>query len=731
MAYQNKYKISVATQSGATSYLYLLEDGYAGSIIEFPAISLQLQYIPKSDDLYEPIIVSQLSVVIDVTDNVSNMPDFTTLNDRKYLVKLYSGSDLEWQGWAISDSVSFSFSTGRKELAFNAIDGLGMLENIPYSFPTNYTLTDRATCLSYILTSLSLIQFPTGLNFISGVSFYAEGMTNRNTNASAEPLIQSYINSASFTDDQQTPDSSLGVLTKLATGFGCKLFQANGKWYFVSFTEFAQTSYYFTEYNASGTVVTSGTKSFTNTIQGYTGNTSGLYFVDNSQMKIIRKGYNKINFAKSIEYPNNYITNGDLKRYTSTTPVTSTAFSWTQTFNPSLSNIYVKNYPYNSFNSFIMSCNQSFISVKPNTLPNIGFNEVISISFEVGGINVPLSGPDALFLLKITLVGGGFTYYIDENEAWANVGTNYYYSPFSSEDPNVSLNLNLPPAPVSGAFQFEVILAGNTATYWKTTVGMVEVKNFKLEVKPAFSSLVTQCYINDSKEYVLDIDLPLGFNDVTDGYFSYRGFLSNSTGLNLKNWYRIEYPTDTYRSLSELVVKQYSNCLNKNVINLDASIIGMETSTGRFSASMMITATDTDPSQINVSNKKYLIANSTIDLPSNVIQGTFLEINNLNISSTLVTTYDSNAIAPAGGREGRYRSAGYFYRSEAVTAALTTNKLYLVFGDNHSPSIGEVYYTDAECTSPFNGASLWWKVMTSDATYGIYRINGSGTITEI
>ena len=91
MAYQNKYKISVATQSGATSYLYLLEDGYAGSVIEFPAISLQLQYIPKSDDLYEPIIVSQLSVVIDVTDNVSNMPDFTTLNDRKYLVKLYSG----------------------------------------------------------------------------------------------------------------------------------------------------------------------------------------------------------------------------------------------------------------------------------------------------------------------------------------------------------------------------------------------------------------------------------------------------------------------------------------------------------------------------------------------------------------------------------------------------------------------------------------------------------------
>ena len=95
MAYANKYKITMATKSGSTSTLYLLEDGYVGDLIEYPAVSLQIQYLPKSDDIFEPIYASQLNVLIDVTDDLANMPDFTSLNDRKYLCKLYYDSTLE------------------------------------------------------------------------------------------------------------------------------------------------------------------------------------------------------------------------------------------------------------------------------------------------------------------------------------------------------------------------------------------------------------------------------------------------------------------------------------------------------------------------------------------------------------------------------------------------------------------------------------------------------------
>lgn len=729
MAYNNKYKISVATQSGATSYLYLLEDGYSGSVIEYPGVSLQIEYIPKTDDLYEPIIVSQLSVVIDVTDDVANMPDFTTLNDRKYLVKLYSGSDLEWQGWALSDSVSFSFTTGRRDLSFNAIDGLGMLENIPYAFASNYTLVDVNTCLNYVLNSLASIQFPTALNVISGISYYAEGMTNRGASSSAEPLKQSYINSASFVNDSQIPDNALSVLTKIVSGFGGKLFQAYGKWNIVSFTQFAQSSYYYTEYNPSGTVVASGTKSLTSQIQGFTGNTSGLYFVDNSQYKIIRKGYNKINFAKTIETPNNYITNWDLKKYTIIGPLENTAFSWTQTFNPSLSQIYVKEYPLQAFNSFIMDCNEASISIKPNNLPKIGINEVIKLSFDVSTSQGP-GAPGIFFILKITVTNPdtGAVYYLDTNKKWANLFNYYYNEPYAPDNNSISVNLEIPSSPISGNLAIELILAGNTSIYGIATIGGLEAQNFKLEVVPSFKSFVTQGYISNNKDYVLDIDLPLGFNDASDGYFSYRGFLSNSAGLNLKNWYRYEYPTDIYRSLSELIVKQYSNSLNKNVINLDAAVMGMSTTNGRLSMAMRITATDTDPSQINVSNKKYIISNSTFDLPNNVIQATFLDINNENVSSTVVTTYDTNALTGQVTGFGRLRSTAYMTKEEAYAAPFTSNLIYTA--NPGVPAIGDVFYVNEYLGTTFNGASLWWKVMDTDTAFSAYKISGSGVILE-
>jgi hypothetical protein len=88
MAYNRKYKITMATKSGSTSYLYLSEEGYVGDLIEYPAETISIQYIPMSDDVFEPIYVAQLAVAIDVTEDLENMPDFTELDDRKYFVEL-------------------------------------------------------------------------------------------------------------------------------------------------------------------------------------------------------------------------------------------------------------------------------------------------------------------------------------------------------------------------------------------------------------------------------------------------------------------------------------------------------------------------------------------------------------------------------------------------------------------------------------------------------------------
>jgi len=732
MAYEIKYKATVATKSDVISYVYLYEDGYAGDIIEYPAVSLQLQYIPRSDDIFEPIYVSQLNVVLDVTDDLDNIPDFTTLNDRKYFVRLYNGENLEWQGWALSDNVQLSFSTGRKEIAFNALDGLGMLERIPFELPAEYTLNGTNKLIDYLSSSLLKLQYPFQYDIISGISFFAEGMDNRLDDLEADPLNQSYLNFATFVNDKQEATNCLDVITQIAKGFGARFFQANGNFFIVPLTEFAQDSYYSTIYNSDGTVFGAETQDLTGNIEGFAGNTSGLYFVDNSQFKIIRKGYNKIRFEKTIEYPNNYITNWDLKNYEHISPTEDDVFSWTEVRNGGL--IYVKENPTQKYNGFIVgpATNPPYVSsLTPNNMPKIGQNEVIKFGFNINSLNGPLAlGPPALCIIVIEVTNGTDTYFYRFDNQWVLTSNplEYYYVPYDLDSPKANVNLELPPAPITGDLSISIVFSTATA-YWKTTEGAALLEDFKLELIPAFASFVTESYITDSEEYVYEVDLPFGFNDITDGYFTYIGFLSDSTGLNLKNWYRQESMTETYRSLSELVVKQYSNCLNKNIINLDASFMGMETTNGRFSGAMRITATDTDPSQISVNDKTYIVGNSTIDLPNDVIQATLLDINAEEITTTLTTIYETNNIS--GGQAtgyGHFRSTAYATKELAYAAPLTENMIYL---ENPGvPSIGDVYYTDETLGTPFNGASLWWKVMTTEVSFRAFKISSSGEILE-
>lgn len=734
MAYEIKYLITTASKSNVNSTVYLYEDNYVGLPIEYQATSLQLEYIPSSDDVFEPIYVSQLSLTIDVTDNIENMPNFTTLNDRKYFVKVVTGTTIDFQGWSLSDDVQFSFTTGRKELSFNAIDGLGMLERIKYKLPADIYLTEVKKCITFIKECLLELGYPFDYDIITGISFYSEGMDNRTTSLNADPLNQSYINYATIVKDSQETLSCLEILQIIVKGYGARLFQANGNWHIISVTQFAQPSYYVTIYNSDGTISGNDIYDIKGVIEGFTGNTSGLYFVENSQFKLIKKGYNKIKFSKSIDFPSNYATNWDLKLYTFISPTESNAFGWTETRNGGT--ILVKPYPNRKYNSYILdyslSASPYYVSIAPNNLPDLNLNDVLTMSFDLVGLGVPASGPDALFLLKIQVdPPTGSSYFLSDQKKWeiaVNSNDHYYFIPFNSADSAANVSVETPLCPVSGTLTVEIILCAGPAPYWKSTIGSADVSNFSIKIDSNFKGLVTESFITNSDEYVLEIDLPLGFNDIKDGKYSYTGFLSDVNKNTLKNWYRQEYPTDIYRSLSELVVKQYSNCLNKNIINLDAAFMGMQTLEGRFSGAMPLMATDTDPAQISVNDKKYILGNSNIDLPNDVITATLLEINPNNVITTMTTIYDSNPLFAQTTGYGHYRSTAYFTKETAYAAPLTTNLIYL---ENIGvPSIGDIFYTTDTLSTPFNGAQLWWKVLVTDTYFQAYKISSSGEIME-
>ena len=731
MAYVNKYKITMATKSGSISILYMLEDGYAGALIEYPATTIQLQYIPRSDDIFEPIYTSQLSVSIDVTDDINNMPNLTTLNDRKYLCKLYYSSNLEWTGWALSDSVEFSFTTGRKELSFNAIDGLGMLETIKFPLANNYVLSNFNTCFYFLLNSLNAISFPTNLNIITGISYYADGMYNRSSLTWADPLTQSYLNYATFIDNDAVVENCLSILTKIVKSFGARLFQAQGKWYIVSVSQFAQESYWFTEYDNAGYVINSGQKSFNGLINGYTNNTTGLFFVDNTQVKLLRKGYNKVQFDKNIEYPSNYLTNWDLKQ-TEFYGGLFHAYGWNENANGGL--IFVASYPSKLSNDYYIDITNVVppydASVKPNYFPKIAYNEVIHISFNSSVVEVGAYVPDAFFILKIHLQTPSGFYSIDNNKQWEFGGTSYYYEPYEVDTVLTELNLSLPPSPASGTIYFEYILAKPDSAYWKSTVIANTVNNFLFTIEPAFVSYQCVGSLSNSNEYVFNAELEIGFNDTYNGYYSYKGFLADVNGLNLKNWYRYEYLSDKYRSLSQLVIRQYSNNLNKNVINIDSSFMGMNTLNGRFSGAMRIKASDTDPAQISVANKQYIVGNTTIDLFNDTIQCTLLDINNVNVNANIYEIISSTSTPPFVPSVAHLRSNGYVTSEEALAGTLTTSEIFTLNGIT-DPDYGDVFYEDEDGAVPFDGEYLWYKVVTVFPNTKVYQIRIDGVIIGI
>jgi hypothetical protein len=190
-----------------------------------------------------------------------------------------------------------------------------MLKDIalPQSFATS--INNKNNLLYFMRSCFDALGFPaTQPNIVIVCSYFSSGMSNRSVQSYNEPFIQTYLPYRTFLENSTTYKDCLQILSNIVKTFGCRLFQAGGKWWVVAINEFANQNNWYTEYTSTGTVAASGSSLNTlSTIQAYTGNTSGLYFINNSQAKLLKKGYNKIVINNLISYPDNYMTNWDLR----------------------------------------------------------------------------------------------------------------------------------------------------------------------------------------------------------------------------------------------------------------------------------------------------------------------------------------------------------------------------------------------------------------------------------
>jgi len=585
MAYYDKYKITYATKTSKTAYLYLQEDlPSAPTLIEYIGVDISLQYIPSGDDIYEAMYASELSCTIDVTDNLANIPDFVTVNDRKYFAKLYLGSDLEWCGYTLSDNISISYSTGRKQLSFNCVDGLGMLRNIPLEINNvgNRTNTLKSL-LDYILICLNALDFPTNPNLMTMCSYFALDMNDRADGTQYEPFSQTYLPIRTFKNEDYTFESSYDVLEKIVKSFGCRLFQAGGKWWIVAINEFANTNNYFTQYNYLGAVVSSGSALNTSSIiQGFTNNTSGIYFINNEQFKLILKGFNRIESFKQIDYSKNLVDNGNLKIYPN---LISSPQSWTVTNVGTGSSFFLIDNATESYAqiTLVRGGGGGYTRMINNFMPKISAFGVINYSmlFLNGG-----SGTRGY--VSMTVFDGTTTYYLNNSKDWQSSVSSGYIIP---EGDDGVFSFSTLPCPVAGQLTIEFNnQIGNTCT----------VTQFTTTVEYTYDSVQYFSYINNNKEYKKEVDIPFGYEGIA-GFPTSVGVFLKSDASQYTNWYRYGM-TGLYGYLNQLLMRQYINSYGKNIINIDCSLSSFETTNTSYpivNASKMLKATDTDPAQIN------------------------------------------------------------------------------------------------------------------------------------
>ena len=637
MAYGQKYSVTFATRADKNVELKIWQDPYTGAIIDLQGVGVNLEYIPNSDDPYEPIFASQLGISIDFTDDLSDIINFTNIDDRFNYVEMYVDGVIQWVGFIINDNVQVSYSTGRKIATFNATDGLGMLKDISFVPPVgNLGVNDTNSLLTILRTCFNLIGFKNNRNTVTMCSYFANGMSDRAVNSWRDPFVQTFMCYRNFLKDEYNYTNCLDIISNIAKSFGCRIFQANAKWWIVAVNEFAETNAYYTEYNTSGARIDNGDGNLINTsstIQPYLTNTSGLYFIDNSQLKILKKGFYKIIAEGNVDTADNYIPNGNLEDND-----TIEAEYWTRSSTGDGTCLLLQNaiLDYYYFELTAVSggpAGTAAVTLNASSNAYVTSGDALQLNITIGANSVAT----VIGFIDISINTGSTIYYLNNSKEWQTTSTSFsVFNPKTSgAAQDFVLDLKTAIFPASGQLSFTYRISEG--------IPFITLTNFVLKIKSIVSAYNLTGTLVENVQYTNTISLPYGSSGSDSLYPSCKGALILSNNTVAAGWYRYgQDPVGEFFTISELLVQQYINTYGQNIINLDASVSSFYTENATYpilNAAKLIFATDTDPASINVSAKSYMLGNATIDLPSDQTNLTLLQISNTEIECTRVNTY--------------------------------------------------------------------------------------------
>ena len=627
MAYGLKYTITQVLRDETILQARIYEKDYTLAVKNYEAINISLDSNASDDEPLAGIISSQLNISFLTTEeDGEEFPSLLSFDIRKYFVKLYNGENLLWCGFLFNDYVSVPFTTGNLQVDLIAIDGLSFLESTDFIYQEGLSINETNRLIDVIAETLNVINYPDPIELFTSCSYYAEGMFDRGDASGDEPFSQTYQYRRDFVGLNY-----YDVLNNIVKSFGCRLFQSDGKWQILAINQMDLATRYFTNYviYPTVTVAGSGTIDKNITIEPYA--EGNVHFVNNSQNKIVRKGYPKIIIKGNFNYANNYVHNGSFKGYYNRDTPPSYfpwPFGWNFFTTNTPSQIYANltiddelssntlsiQKPIGAGTSTYVEMQQLSAPLNPYAyLPYMNgpsFN--INFAYRIG-----VSGNKAKLIITITNPTTSITYYYNSSNNWQTAFTfvdivkvdEENYSDYSLK---VLINSQNSPTGSSlrGYVKLRFLVDGGTPfpQYESISIRNVSITQDYTTIR----SVDVSRQVGTENTTIKEIEQPYGsfLNNLTVN--NNLGNLVNAAGISYKNWYRYPDTTNVFELLPMLIARQYSNLLSKNFGTLEADLGSFKTAKGLNYLDKVYTIQDSASNPLSYNDKTFMLNRGSI-----------------------------------------------------------------------------------------------------------------------
>lgn len=619
-AYGKKYTLSAISKSGLTYSAEIWEKGYSGAVypINTGSSPFVLNCLASGDDPFQPILPTTFTIQADFTGFTGPWPDFLTTDDRKYHVYFYAQGTtyLVWRGFILMDILTIPFTTGRNFVDITCVDGLALLKSVPY-LPSTGDININENLLKIINNCLQYLLYPGDYYINHAVNYYTSAMSE-----SLSYLRQCYIIPNTWTTGQDTFTNCYDVLETICTAHGAQLFQSGGEWWITSVNERASDTLRVFRTNQDLVTDTLSTVNITRTIKPYINDTlTPYYFIENSQAKLLSKGYPLIEITGDINYPENTIDNGSMVRLNGSVPA-----NWTITLGSGGGTI-----SYNSSGIVsgwdITGGTTGATTVAPNSCGYVNQGDEIDLSFIYSAIGT--SGIALEVEIKID-VGAGNNYkykrVLGSDPSWKYNFASGFYEITGSDGKQKTETIQATQAPASGTL-YVTFKIGVTASVFLTNVKRTAQIFYKKRI--VYNQVTSTPY---KKEVSVKLGATMPFLMTSQS----QSLLTTSNNP-LSNFYRYGSGA-SYTSMINLLLSQYYNIVSKPAVNL--SFTQYQLFTGTYIIGILHNFGVNDPSgNVSINTAKFVLGACTIDYINNTVSGTGLQVSNTILTFTQRDTY--------------------------------------------------------------------------------------------